>query len=231
MAELRGRLVEVFQLGSQRAGILDLPPQYWPHPGQYLPCRNSSREDTLVPVNLFNVIGPKGKLSLGPLPNVWLPGDELAFLPPQGHGFHLPAAVRRVGLLAIDSPSICLLTLVDYALSQDAAVTLFCDPIPPMGILTQLPAVVEVRPVSSLLEDLNWPDFLAVEVRLENLSSLPRFLGQTQLLFTGQVLVRTAMPCRGLGACGICSIKTRHGWKYACLDGPVFSLEEVFNVA
>jgi hypothetical protein len=231
MAELRGKLIEVFQLGNERAGVADLPAKYRPHPGQYLPCRNLSREVDIMPINLFKVIGPKGALSLGSLSEVWMPGDELVFLLPQGHGFHLPAAARRVGLMAVGISPIRMLTLVDDALSQDAAVTLFCDPAPSADILDRLPPAVEVGPVSSLREDLSWPDYLAAEVRLEDLPDLPIIFGQIQFPFMGQVLIRTAMPCRGLGACGVCAVETRRGWKYTCQDGPVFPIEEVFNVA
>ncbi len=231
MAELRGKLTEVFQLGSERAGILDLPAKLWPQPGQYLPCQNLSRDAAVLPTNLFNVIGPKGELSVAPLPGEWDPGDTLAVLPPQGHSFDLPADARRVGLLAMGVSPARLLTLVEPALAHDAAITLFCTPTPPAEILMWLPAAVEVSPVASLQENLDWPDHLAVEINRENLNALSALFEGSGLPFPGQVLVRTAMPCRGLGECGVCSVKTRRGWKLACLDGPVFSLEELIHVA
>ena len=41
-----------------------------------------------------------------------------------------------------------------------------------------------------------------------------------------QVSLEVRMGC-GLGACYGCSIKTRHGMKRVCQDGPVFDLEEI----
>jgi hypothetical protein len=41
-----------------------------------------------------------------------------------------------------------------------------------------------------------------------------------------QVLVVTPAPCGGLAECGVCAVTTRRGWKMACKDGPVFSLNE-----
>ncbi len=38
--------------------------------------------------------------------------------------------------------------------------------------------------------------------------------------------VERSMPC-DLGACGACAVKTGRGWKWACLDGPFFSLAEL----
>jgi dihydroorotate dehydrogenase electron transfer subunit len=39
-------------------------------------------------------------------------------------------------------------------------------------------------------------------------------------------LVNRSMPC-GIGACGACAVKTGRGWKWACLDGPFFSLAKL----
>ncbi len=41
-------------------------------------------------------------------------------------------------------------------------------------------------------------------------------------------LVERSLPC-GLGACGACAVRTTRGWKWACLDGPFFSLAELDN--
>ena len=41
-----------------------------------------------------------------------------------------------------------------------------------------------------------------------------------------QISLEVRMGC-GIGACFSCSIKTKHGMKRVCLDGPVFDLDEV----
>lgn len=230
MPELTAKLVEVFQLGDELAGVLDLAPKFRPDPGQYLPAQCRLRENDILPSHLFRVLGEVGQLSVGPIPETWQPSDQIFLLPPHGHGFHLPDSACRVGLCAVDTPPNRLLPLVPLALAQDAAVTLFCDPQPAPDILQRIPSVVEIAPISALQENLEWPDFLAVDLPRDSLPRLGKLLGEKTLPFGGQVLVRTAMPCHGLGECGVCSIETKHGNKLACLDGPVFSLKEFFHV-
>jgi hypothetical protein len=231
MPELTARLVEVFKLGEELAGVLDLAPKFWPEPGQYLPAQSCQRESEILPTHLFRVPGDAGRLSVGPIPETWQPGEQLSLLPPHGHGFHLLDSARRVGLCTVAVSPNRLLTLVPLALAQDAAVTLFCDPQPEPDILQRVPSVVEVAPTAALRENLTWPDFLAVDLSHESLPRLTKILGDERLPFEGQVLVRTAMPCHGLGECGVCTIETRHGNKLACVDGLVFPLKEVFHVA
>ncbi|MCB2213900.1 hypothetical protein KQH50_00755 [bacterium] len=231
MPELTATLREVTLLGGQRAGLLALDVAFWPAPGQYLPAQRLGESVDILPTNLFRVGLTIDQLSLGPIPAAWSPGDTLALMRPQGGGFSLPPTARRVGLCALDVSPHRLLPLVQPALAQDAAVTLFCDPQPSTDILHQLPAAVEATPLSSLSADLSWPDYLAVDLPRESLPKLRDLLGEARLAFEGQALVRTAMPCRGLGACGVCTVETQHGPKLACADGPVFALKEIIHVA
>jgi dihydroorotate dehydrogenase electron transfer subunit len=41
-----------------------------------------------------------------------------------------------------------------------------------------------------------------------------------------EVLVEEVMAC-GVGACRGCVVRTRHGYRTACSDGPVFDASEV----
>jgi dihydroorotate dehydrogenase electron transfer subunit len=91
--------------------------------------------------------------------------------------------------------------------------------------------MVEVAPTASVGENLDWLDYLAVDLEMANLPQLDALLDIQNLPFEGQVLVRIPMPCRGIGECGVCAVKTHHGWKLACTDGPVFDLQEVLHVA
>jgi dihydroorotate dehydrogenase electron transfer subunit len=231
MPELTATLREVTLLGGQRAGVLALNPALWPEPGQYLPAQRLGAAEDILPTNLFPFGISTDRLSLGPIPASWTPGDRLVLLRPQGRGFSLPSAARRVGLCALDVPPHSLLPLVRPALAQDAAVTLFCDSQPVPDILHQLPAAVEAAPLSSLSADLDWLDYLALDLPRESLPRLWSLLGEAGSSFEGQALVRTAMPCRGLGECGVCTVATRSGPKLACTDGPVFPLAEVLHVA
>jgi dihydroorotate dehydrogenase electron transfer subunit len=231
MPELTAKLVEIFSLGGSRAGILNLPHKAWPSPGQYLPAQALTGSSEILPTPLFRVGTDSEHLALAPLPASWQPGDRLALLPAQGQGFHLPASARRVALGAIGVAPSRLMPLIPLALDQNATVTLFCDPQPTPDILHQIPSVVEIAPLSALLDNLDWPDYLALDMPRESLPQLNEMIPLDSTWFEGQVLVRTDMPCHGLGDCGVCAVTTRHGMKLACSDGPVFDLNEVLHVA
>jgi dihydroorotate dehydrogenase electron transfer subunit len=226
------KLIEIFNIGEERAGVFDLPTKLWPSPGQYLPCQKIQTEPDVLPSALFPLISPPDSLALGPIPDSWVPGDRITYLPPQGNGYALPPTARRVGLLTLTLSPAQVLTLAHPALAQDAAVTLFFDAHEDKNILlNHVPSAVEIVPISALPETLSWLDFLAIEVTIPDLTHLSALLPSSHLTFEGQIRVRTAMPCRGLGDCGVCGIRTHHGWRMVCSDGPVFPLQEVLHVA
>jgi len=225
------KLLEVTKIGSINAGIVDISASHWPDAGQYLPCQRITGTPEVLVTNLFRTVGLAGGLTLSPLPENWYPGDEIAYLAPQGNGFHLPSTVSRVGLLAWGVAPVRLLPLVRLALDQNAAVTLFYNVDNDQDILSWVPSAIEVVTVSTLGDYLDWMDFLVVDLELAALDALAGVISGAVLPFEGQVLIRTPMPCRGLGACGVCAVKTKRGWRFACKDGPVFSLGEVLHVA
>lgn len=225
------KLLEITQIGSTRAGIFDLPSHHWPQPGQFLPCQRPSEPAEVLPTNLFKVFSPPDVLVLAPLPANWYPGDQFSYLAPQGKGFSLPPSARRVGLLPLSVSPARLLTLVKPALDQGASVTLFADLQHKADFLNQLPAMVEVAPLAILDDYIDWLDYLAVDLEREDLERLSALFPNPSPLFDGQVLIHTPMPCRGLGTCGVCSLRTTKGWRLACKDGPVFPLQEVLHVA
>ena len=231
MPELTAKWVEVFSLGEVRAGVLDLPRPAWPEPGQYLPTQALTASPEILPTHLFRVATDPERLALAPLPASWQPGDRVTYLPSQGQGFHLPPYARRLALCAIGVDPSRLLPLIPPALAQNATVTLFSSPQPSPDILSRIPSVVEIAPLSALADNLAWPDWLAADLRREARPQLDQLLPEGSLPFEGQALVRTAMPCHGVGECGICTVETRHGPRLACSDGPVFDLEEVLHVA
>ena len=228
---MRVKLLEISQIGSERAGLLDLSQKYWPEPGQYLPCQRLSGAPEVLTTHLFRVFGFEDAPTLAPLPPDWLPGDNLAVLPPMGKGFEIADEAQRIALLAFKVSPTRILTLVQAALAKNASVALFCDPRPTGDIFDRIPPAVEVATVSDLQENLDWPDFLVVDLERPSLETFSSLMGEKATHMDGQVLVRTAMPCRGLGECGVCAVRTRHGWRLACVDGPVFPLKEVLNVA
>jgi dihydroorotate dehydrogenase electron transfer subunit len=225
------KLLEINQIGKEHAGIIDVPEQFWPASGQYLSCQRVGDSVESLPHQLFPVMGEKNVLSMGAIPETWQPGDQLLITQPQGRGFKLPIEARRIALFSYRVSPGKILSLLNEALALGAAVSLFCDAVSPTEIMNHLPAAVEVSPMASLLENLDWPDFLAVDLMREDLPEFSALFEQAKVSFDGQVLVRTPMPCRGIGECGVCAVRTTKGWRLACVDGPVFPLMEVLHVA
>lgn len=231
MTPLSANLIEIFQRGSEIAGVLDLPVKHWPQPGQYLPCQPVTGGVDLLPANLFRVLGHPDQLTVGAIPATWQPGDSLICTAPQGRGFSLPRSARRVGLIPYEVSPFTLLSLGNDALSRGAVVALFTDAVLPPEELVEMPSQVEVLPLDALVENPGWPDYLAIDLER---SAIDRFRDQhapQRLSCDGEVLVRTPMPCRGMGECGVCAVHTRRGWRLACEHGPVFPKAEVFDVA
>ena len=193
-----------------------------PDPGQFVLAGHGS--DSLLPVPIFHTdLSPQG--FIGPVPNTWKPGDSLALRGPLGRGFSLPLSARRVGLVAFDGPASYLRGLVAPAVRQSASVAFLCD-----SSTDHLPDEVEVLPLSALGEILQWADFIALDVKRENLKELLEKLREGKSISSlsrAQVLVRAPMPCGGLADCGVCALTTRSDWKLVCRDGPVFNLSEL----
>jgi len=160
-----------------------------------------------------------------PIPVSWRPGMNLDLVGPLGHGFDLPREVRRLGLVALGETVSRLMPLVRQTAQSQVGMTMFTDlPLP------AAPASLEAYPLASLVEALDWPDYLVFDLPLEHLPELRSVLGLpvgTGLTCPAQVLLTTSMPCAGLAHCGACAVPTRRGWKLACEDGPVFDLNQL----
>jgi len=136
-----------------------------------------------------------------------------------------------VGLIPYDVSPWYLLSLATGVLSTGGEVVLFSDSTLLLELLVWMPAPVEVLPLAALVEDPGWPDYLALDLEV---SAFGRFVDEVPFQWVqceGEVLVRTSMPCHGVGDCGVCAVHTRGGWRLACMDGPVFPIAEVFDVA
>ena len=113
-----------------------------------------------------------------------------------------------------------------HGLALDASVALFADcPLP------DLPPAVELSPLSSLPEALEWADYLALDLPLQDLPALAARLGlgrgERFQACPAQALLHTAMPCGGMAECGACAVITPRAWKKTCTDGPVFDLNDL----
>ena len=109
---------------------------------------------------------------LHPIPLAWKPGTSLDLVGPLGHGFDLPREVQRLGLIALGDTISRLMPLVSQVQQPHRGMTLFTDlPLP------RIPAFLEVYPLSSLAEALDWPDFMVVDLPLHRLPELRDVLG------------------------------------------------------
>lgn len=222
-ARLTSLLLEPYQNAAAR---LLLPRAALPRPGQYLQAHDPADGEAAVATQLFaagyepaDAEGELAQLAVaGPLPAGWQPGASLQLRGPLGRGFSLPHNARRLALAASGRHPARLLPLA----VQAAEVALFCDE--PLG---ELPAQIEVQPLSALASALTWADFVAVDIPPAHIEELPRLLGiheRAPKTLRGQALVTPPMPCGGLAQCGVCSLSTPHKPLLACGSGPVYDL-------
>ncbi|HUE98419.1 MAG TPA: hypothetical protein VMN99_04135 [Anaerolineales bacterium] len=220
----KGQVLELILEDGCHYVRVSCPPNLIPSPGQYLLASHAS--DVPLPVPLFYTDSAhQGFIAAGLAPVTWNPGFELHLRGPLGRGFTLPLSARKVGLVAFDDAPGRLRGLISQILKQDAAVVLVCDTAP-----DNLPDDVEVQPLSTLSDIVEWADFLAFDVTRENLHQLKERLGKRNQLTAmneAQVLIRTPVPCGGVADCGVCAVNLKSGWRLACNDGPIFDWREL----
>lgn len=217
----QGQLTEIYL--DSRTQIL-CPPGLIPAPGQYLLAHASGTNDPLAVPVFFSDSAPNGFRAAPYLPLSWTPGTQLNLRGPLGHGFSLPAAARKVALIAFDESPERLRGLIPLALKQGAEVVLVSD-----VAAHDLPEAVEIQPLQALQDIYQWADYAAFDAARENLPQLGKMFGAgNQAQAQGQVLVRAPMPCGAIAECGVCSITIRHEWKMICKDGPVFDFDLIF---
>jgi hypothetical protein len=225
----RGRVAEIIigQAGKLATKIICSPGGV-PAAGQYLAAWAAEDTTAVLSVPLFpSETSQDGFVTAPPVPESWYPGLALLLRGPLGHGFRLPAGVRRLALAALGESPARLMPLARQVMEVGGDITLYTD-----TPLSPIPAAIEIFPLSALPEALPWADFLAVDLPLAELPGLYARLGLSagaKLPCSGQALVLAALPCAGLAECGACAVPVRRGWKLACEDGPVFDLEDLLG--
>ena len=228
MIKANGEISELWLSPTgQVGGKVACSPPIRPAPGQYvLATRTQESSGEALPTALF-VYSSHGSILLAApqLPDSWKVGVRLSLRGPCGKGFRFPPGAQKVALAALDGNPYRLEGLVQQALLHQAEVTLYCAFIP-----ADLPVAVEILPLELLPDALRWADFMAIETGLPGLTELPALLklpaGQACPCPT-QVLLVANMPCGGVAECGVCSVRTRRGWRLACQDGPVFDYNQI----
>ncbi len=223
-----GLVAEVLLLDGLPAARIQCAQGLSPAPGQYLLAHAVDSDAPLADVLFGSGFAEDGFVAAPPVPAAWHPGTRLFLRGPLGHGFHLPVAARRVALIASDRSPRTILALLGPALRQGAAVTLVTAYIP-----EDLPFQVEVQPPHALPDICKWADYVAFDVSRSALAALKEQLqpSRATLKASGEVLVRTPMPCGALADCGVCTVELGGKAFLACDDGPVFDLDQLMGWA
>jgi hypothetical protein len=219
-----GQLTQMYLDGFAQ---LDCPSNLIPSPGQYLLAHENASDSPLAVPLYFYDSAPQGFRFAPPYPLFWRPGTKLSLRGPLGHGFTLPGSARKIALIAFDDAPVRLRGLIPLALKQEMEAVLVCN-----SASADLPEDVEVQPMQAFEEICKWADCIAIDVARENLNQLMEMiskLGQVSAVREAQVLIRVPMPCAGLAECGVCAVGSRHDWKMACKDGPVFVLKDILK--
>lgn len=227
MGHFIGRMTEIrFDASKQLEAFIDCPAEAVPRAGQYLLASDPNNPGEVLGTALFvAAMTADGFWAAPSIPLAWKPGTSLDLVGPLGHGFTIPREVQRLGLIALGDTISRLMPLVSRDQQHHRGMTLFTDlPLP------SIPALLEVYPLSSLAEALDWPDFLAVDLPLPRLPELRDVLDLTDGTYFScptQVLLTTPMPCAGSAKCGVCAVPGHRGWRLVCEQGPVFELDQL----
>ncbi len=199
--------------------------------GQYLLASAETGQDDPIPTSLFLESVDGNEVSIcSPSPSGWTPGQGLSFRGPLGHGFRLPDLFRRMALIGLDGHPGRLMPLIQAGRQKKADIVLAGDFYSNPVIMQDIPPQVELAGLEQLTELLAWADFIGMDVPLEKIQCLEKLIGDGAYKTqngTIQVLIHTGMPCGGIAECGICSVRTKRGYKLACQDGPVFDLADL----
>jgi hypothetical protein len=219
-----GRVREVrIGSGGRLEAFISCPPGVIPSPGQYTLAIDQDNFRTVLGIPVFQVSKTTQGFWAVPLCLVsWGLGTDLDLLGPLGHGFDVPGNILRLGLIAVGETVARMMPLIQQATSQHIGVALFTD-----LAVQMLPVSLEIHPLVTIKDELNWPDFMVFDMPLERLTELRGLLELSDgrgLPCPAQVLLTAPFPCAGMAQCGACAVPARRGWKLACEDGPVFDL-------
>ena len=221
--------------------LISCPTSAIPAAGQYLIAHCPQEIDAVAGVILYRAgyspaddFSPDGRaddetldrfLAFGECPDSWRAGTNLQLRGPLGRGFSPPTSATRFILAALGNTVERLLPVVATAMRNSSAVALFTD-----LQIAALPSEIEIQPLSGLPDSLAWGDYLALDIHHQRLPDLRRMLNidaHTPPACPTQVLVDIAMPCGGIAECGVCALPARRGYTLACIDGPVFDIEQL----
>ncbi len=216
------------QIDSQRAEIHLECPEIQPQPGQFVLVNTGGY--------LLQAIFPRRLETNGftfetdlTIADRWQPGARLDLLGPGGRP-NRPSETARNLLLIHTSPGpLRLLPLaLDFRAGHRSVTLLLSDASAPIRGLPDEFEIVRGAEILGQREVLAWADTLYADVPAAEREGLKRALAQARPYggAPAWALIAPPMPC-GVGACGICAVRTRNGWRHACTDGPLFPLAQL----
>lgn len=192
-------------------------------PGQFMAVRG---ERDILPTLLFPVSmqGDVFATASGETCG-WQPGELLNIRFPLGKGFSIHSSARRLLMVSGTSHPHRLLPAAGKILRERGETALFTNFLP-----ESISPEIELLSREELADAFRWADCIIGDAEINSLRDWKEMIttgnsaSQKKVI---QILVDTPMACLGAAECGVCAIKTHRGWKHACSDGPVFSLEEL----
>jgi len=216
-------------------------------------CRADGSYDPLLrrPYSIFRANRVDGTLTVLVRPygrgSGWLAdrevGTELNILGPLGNAYTFSPRTRHALMVSGGVGVAPMVMLADEAVEANLAVTFLMGAVNDGGLLAAslLPSEVEYIVatedgsggyhgyITDLVPDyVTWADQIfacgpeSMYRSLRNVTEPKRVQGRPLI----QVSMERTMAC-GVGACLGCVVKTRHGMKTSCVEGPVFDLDEV----
>jgi len=232
MKQATAHIRQLEQLDSLRAEIhLECPPAARPEPGQFVLAGPGSGAYLLQPI-FPRRLAPSGftfETDLAAAARLQ-PGSRLDLLGPVGRAARPPGSARNLLLVhAVPGPLRLLPLALDFLTRSGAVALLFSQPDAPLAGLPDEFEILRGPLETHLPEPLAWADVVYLDAPAEQLDRLRQALAQARP-YAGAVpayaLIAPPMPC-GVGACGVCAVRTRKGWRHACVDGPLFSISDL----
>jgi len=170
-------------------------------------------------------------------------GDTLDLVGPLGNGFTIEPMSRRLLLIGGGIGVSPLAFLAEQAKKQGKEISLllgartgnqlYHQRFPANGIKTVILTDDGSKGIKGKISDLrNLAEYIGQADQVFICGPLPMYqaicnlMQQKALKKPVQVSLETRMGC-GIGTCYGCSIKTIHGMKTVCHDGPVFNMDEI----
>ena len=214
-------------------------------PGQFIMVRCGQETILRRPLSIHQLDGDRIALLFAVVREGthWLSrcqaGDRIDLLGPLGNGYRIHPDSHRLLLVAGGIGIAPLRFLADKAVEQGKKVTML------LGASTAaqlypghfLPSAAEVIIATEdgtagekgVLTDL-LPDFIGQADQVFACGPLPMYQAMAQMTELqsrpAQISLEVRMGC-GRGVCYGCTVKTGHGLKQVCTDGPVFELDDI----